>query len=271
MQGGIAQIIGLVLAANARQRGMSPAGWPDGSIYQFCDKVRFLGRQSNRFLGFRKSVEIDDPTGWLETMPQGMERAQLAVVPRNDPNISDRESVGFANGGPVFLAQIIARDVESWCGDWRVTNQADPEQRIWSVTYRNISNVPVATVHRSIEEVRRQLSAVLDDAIRFSETHNMSFAVSFVAAQRALDERFPLTGFYHADMVPEGLLTLGHLQILSCAARAWVFGGMGSWNDVWFEGADQDTYRELSDRLFSAILDGLVLSTNASATAADAD
>jgi len=259
MQGGIAQTIGLVLAVNARKRGMSAAGWPDGSIYKFCNRVRFVGRASTGFLGLGKSVEIDNPGRWLETMPGGMERAQLSVLPRNDPNIPDRESVGFANGGPLFLAQIVADRVESWCGDWEVTNPSDEERR------RNISDTPIVAFSKSIDAVRNELGIVLDDAIRFSEKHNMGFADSFAAARNALGESAPLAGFYHADMIPEGLLPLAYLQLFSCAARAWVFGGMGSWNDVCFEGDEQTGYRHLSDSLFSAIVDGLVLSTNASA------
>ena len=43
------------------------------------------------------------------------------------------------------------------------------------------------------------------------------------------------------------------------AARAWVFGGMGSWNDIGFvDGAVQSEYRELSGLLCAATLRALL-------------
>ena len=80
-----------------------------------------------------------------------------------------------------------------------------------------------------------------------------------------MSDHAPLRDHYHGDLVQADLLSLGDLQLFCCAAKAWVFGGMGSWNDVWFGGSDQEDYRELSDRLFSAIVDGLLFATNASA------
>jgi hypothetical protein len=265
MQGGIAQTIGLVLSANARKRGLQTTNWPDGSIYTFCNRVTFLGRKRDEPLGFGRVLEVDNPDHWLETLPAQMTKAQLCALSRSDPNISDRESVGFANGGPIFLAQIVAPNLESWQGNWEVTDKDRDDQRIWSVTYRNVANIADPPPSYPLSEVRDALTEALEEAAKFSSAHNMGFTASFTAAQKALSDRTPLEGFYHADMVPDGLLALEHLQIFASAAKAWVFGGMGSWNDIWFEGADQLIYQELSDRLFSAIVNGLVQATNASA------
>ncbi|MEZ0243989.1 MAG: hypothetical protein ACAH11_11485, partial [Sphingomonas sp.] len=105
MQGGIAQTIALVLAANARMRGISAPGWPDGTAYSFCNCVRFEGRRMEGLFGLGRPRTIDDPNQWLDTLPAGMRRAQFVAIPRSAPGISDRQSVGFAGGGPAFLAQ----------------------------------------------------------------------------------------------------------------------------------------------------------------------
>ncbi len=265
MQGGMAQTIGLVLAANAAKRGLPIARWPDSSIYTFCNEVRFVGRKSNSISGTGRSFDIDDPNLWLNTLPAGMDKAQLNILPQNDQRISDRESVGFANGGPIFLAQIIASEVESWCGDWQVTGDGSKGGRIWSVTYRNVPGIPTDVHVRSKDDVRNKLKQVLNDANQFSRDHGMAFVASFERALKSLDDDAPSAGSNLADVLPDGIMTLEHLQIFSCAAKAWVFGGMGSWNDAWFEGGDQHVYQSLSDSLFSAIIEGLVLSTNSSA------
>ncbi|MCW3848291.1 hypothetical protein OF829_13680 [Sphingomonas sp. LB-2] len=267
MQGGIAQTIGLVLAVNARLRGIALPRWPEGSAYVFCNEVRFEGRKDRRLFGLGRPLTIGDPNQWLETLPAGTQRAQLTLLPRNDPNISDRESVGFTGGGPVCLASIIGTEAESSYGGWEVTRENDPERRIWSVIYRN---VPVAIPDiptRSDGSVRDRLQAAIEDAAQFSDDHGMGFTETLQTARAALDGPDPLAGFYFADMIPEALMPLTWRQLFACAGKAWVFGGMGSWNDVWFEGEDQARYQALSDALFSAVIDTLAIATNASAPA----
>lgn len=154
MQGGIAQTIGLVFAANAKLRGLQGADWPDGSIYSFCKKVGFVGRKRKGILSFGRQIRVADPNEWLRTLPADAERAQLNVFARGDPSISDRESVGFSGGGPVFVAQVLAASPEAWHGEWRVSDQSDLQNRIWSVKYRNIADVPSELPGRHSTEVR---------------------------------------------------------------------------------------------------------------------
>jgi len=267
VQGGILQTIALVFAANARLHGVSYAGWPDASAFHFCNRVNFVGRKRPGFLGFSTALDVPNPNIWLDTLPADTSSARLVVLPRNDPNISDLTSVGFAGGGPVFLAQISASTPEAWYGDWHVTNQTAADQRIWSVTYRNLANAGAGMQPGAHREVRDALEKALDDAIAFNNAHDMGFEHMFVAAKNALSDAAPLDGYYASDLVPEKLLSLTDRQLFAGAAKAWVFGAMGSWNDVWFDGDDQKVYEELSDRLFSSIVRGLVIATNASASA----
>jgi YD repeat-containing protein len=264
MQGGIAQTIGLVLAANAQKRGLPTAKWPDGSIFNFCNRVKFEGRKSAGLFGFGRALNLDDPNRWLESIPDSFERAQLNVFSRSDLNVSDRECVGFANGGPVFVAQIVGNPVESWYGQWAVTDESSAARRIWSVTYNNIGGMSAQIDTKSNVVVRTALAEVLRDALEFNGRQNMGFERAFLAAQNALSDPSPHIDLYNRDMLPDGLLALESLQIFACATKAWVFGAMGSWNDVWFEGHEAETYRELSDRLFAAIIDGLMTATNSS-------
>lgn len=259
MQGGIAQTLGLVLAANAKLHGLDHARWPDASIYAFCNSVRFVGSErGGLFSAFRQSL-FEDPEQWLAHIGLG---ARLRVVTRNDPAITDRESVGFAGGGPVFLIEPDASR-SAWRGDWRVSNQSARDQRIWSVVYNEVSRSPSDQQPAlSAQVMRTRLVEALEDAITFSTKHTMGFEAHLAKSLKAIDASEPLDDFYHADMIPTGLMDLEHAQLFGCAAGSWVFGGMGSWNDVWFEGSEQTTYERVSDQLFKAIIDGLVTATN---------
>ena len=48
------------------------------------------------------------------------------------------------------------------------------------------------------------------------------------------------------------------------ATRAWVFGGMGSWNDLVFAArTEEDEYNRLSAKLYLAVLGAFVAAVNA--------
>jgi len=48
------------------------------------------------------------------------------------------------------------------------------------------------------------------------------------------------------DLAPESILQADARHLLAAVHWSWVFGGMGSWNDVSFEGADLEIYRRSS-------------------------
>ena len=51
--------------------------------------------------------------------------------------------------------------------------------------------------------------------------------------------------------------------MLKAAMSAWVFGGMGSWNDMGFEDAvTQSKYESVSESLFNVINEAIEASTN---------
>jgi hypothetical protein len=90
-----------------------------------------------------------------------------------------------------------------------------------------------------------------------------SFGKTFDSARKTLDSEQPEQDYYHKDLIKLDNYSLRAKQVLFSAASAWVFGGMGSWNDNGFENkADNDKYEELSSRLYNCINDSIVGVTN---------
>jgi hypothetical protein len=50
--------------------------------------------------------------------------------------------------------------------------------------------------------------------------------------------------------------------LISPAQAAWVFGGMGSWNDQGFDGQTQDRYERLSENLYKLLNRVIVTAAN---------
>ena len=61
--------------------------------------------------------------------------------------------------------------------------------------------------------------------------------------------------------LPDDCYSLEAKQILVCADIAWVFGGMGSWNDV-VHVDDYDLYRRLTGNLYDTICKSLAAAIN---------
>ncbi|HEX5000423.1 MAG TPA: hypothetical protein VFY29_19525 [Terriglobia bacterium] len=103
----------------------------------------------------------------------------------------------------------------------------------------------------------------------FARRHNLDgFAAAFDSGLARLTADDPFEGIYHRDLAPDGALPLAARQLLGAAQAAWVFGGMGSWNDVSFEAVDQAHYERLSEDLFQLLNTAIVVGANASAQTA---
>lgn len=69
---------------------------------------------------------------------------------------------------------------------------------------------------------------------------------------------------YHKDLYVPGSLCKSAEAMLDAAQSAWVFGGMGSWNDMGFDGQEQREYESVSEELFNAVNRALCVAVNES-------
>jgi hypothetical protein len=113
---------------------------------------------------------------------------------------------------------------------------------------------------------KHELDITLSRIESFATRQNLEhFAKAFREARALLSSELPLSKTYYADLAPNPALPLDAKQLLAAAQAAWVFGGMGSWNDLGFDGEDQQEYGRLSDRLFSLLIDAVCSAVNSSA------
>lgn len=58
---------------------------------------------------------------------------------------------------------------------------------------------------------------------------------------------------YHKDIAPAEFLCPDARSLVKASMSAWVFGGMGSWNDMGFQGRTQAEYEKVSKSLFEVL------------------
>ncbi len=270
MNGPIAQAVALVCHGNAALRGAPvPRFFPDNSTCQFCDRVEFveLGGSTPGEAGER--VVATTPDEWFERLKDGgVVALRLGHGSSGgDPPLCDRLTAGFVGGGGQWsIAGVAGRRRSIWAARWDVWNQKAPQRRIWRVTYGCVGEVAGGAPARApaLGRFATRLGRVLGEIAPFARRHDCrAFAGCFEAALRTL-ETGAGPSVYHRDLAPRGDLPPEAERLLAVCQQAWVFGGMGSWNDLGFEGPEQAVYERLSEALYRAVNAAIVAAANAS-------
>lgn len=244
-----------------------PGFFPENSTCQFCEHVVF-SRRAGLLRQWRRPRRIaSSPDEWFDRA-DGFAAAYLVHLNRRWELIPGRPMAAWQLASDHWLVCLKrARNVESWEASWEVGDQNAPDQRIWRVNYRTVDlPLPVDVAHVSNDRLRQQLSACLRDLEDFSFQQDLQgFAHGFRAARDCLSSDDPLSAVYHRDLAPPDVLDPSAIRLLSACQLAWVFGGMGSWNDLAFNGAVQETYRAVSKRLYDMLTTTICSVVNQSA------
>lgn len=263
MQGRVAQCVALVCHANAVLAGRRGVRFHGNSTARFCDRIDFVEEQP----GGEAITLADRPDAWFVHLTcGGFARLRLARRPQNRPLMSDRMSSGFVGGGETWTMEAwrAGGEGESWRGFWQVWDQKARDQRIWRVAYvRGAANAPHAP--DTLAAASAELAEALGDIHAFAERNQCGgFVDCFARAREALAGGPGAKRGFHEDLAPDGVLGAGALAALDACQHAGVFGGMGSWNDQAFDGAEGEAYARVSERLFRAVNRAIAAAANES-------
>jgi hypothetical protein len=270
MNGPIAQLVALCCHLNGRARGVGGRPFfPANSTSQFCEYIHFVRQVEQSFGKYAWKTVATTPDEWLLQEATPGKRAYIVHGRVNNPQISDRMSAGFVGGGGRWLLALTAdRGDNLWEASWEVGNQEAVDQRIWRVRYGLVAEQAKLSMpnNRPVHVVCGQLQTALADIVAFADDHRIEgFAACFRKAIACLSDDNPFTEVYHKDLAPDGVLALPAQRLLAACQAAWVFGGMGSWNDMGFDGAEQKRYDRVSEKLFALLNEGICASANSSA------
>lgn len=250
MNGELAQLIAVAAHGSAWLAGRTGEEPPDleggNSTFEYVHSVRF--ELPGRLL--RAPTVSSSVADWLLAARQrGAGRLWLAT-----PSGQPQAIVASSTKGPI----------ESWTSTWVVGDEDAPEHRIWDVTYRGQRDPKVVLSTSNVVEATDELATALRRTAAFARDHDLDeWAAVFEAAlgmEHAPDPQPP----YHPDMFPSTAFGRPSRRLLAMATRAFVFGGMGSWNDLAFEGADAKGYIAISGALYAAVLSAFGAAVNGS-------
>jgi len=265
MTGTVAQQLSLISYGNQfLQQDTVPTGYyPANPAFTFCNAVDFLHVQG------RSTVPAaPNPEAWFELLRQRGCRHLWLCYQQPSPNELNTPAhmlAGFVGGGGSWLLEAdYGTAADYWAERWQVTQEHDPDRRIWHVSYGRVSYQQPPTrqqpaVALATTELRQALVGIAD----FAASQQLSNWVEvFQKAVRILDGHEATPSFYD-KLLATGRHSPTAVQLIFAASQAWVFGGMGSWNDLGFaEDADNQRYAALSAALYDKVVQALVSGIN---------
>lgn len=271
MTGTLAQIIALTAFGNDYlKNGKVPIDFNSANTtFQFCNKVDFREFKKQFFFSKPKENVVSiNPTEWFSYLKtDGCKHLRLYFEYSKDQSFAkDHQLAGLVGGGGSWLIEAVYDNYSNyWANRWEVTDQNASDRKIWTVNYgmtlkkQHISNLQIDN-----QKIKEKLEQTLTEIANFAFKKNLeNWGEQFDKAKLTLDSLTPEIGYYHTDLIPADKYSLIAKQILFSAGSAWVFGGMGSWNDLGFDSnEDNEIYDRLSEQLYSNINEAIIAGTN---------
>jgi hypothetical protein len=267
MTGPVAQIVSLTVYSNAYLSGKEPFSFDlSNSTAQFCERIQYIDWVKKLFK-YHERMIAKNPDDWVKILKNsGIKSLWLHYVSSQNTDLNDRYSAGFVGGGGRWLIEASYENKSDyWEARWEVGNKDAQNKRIWVVTYGRISRNDIKRQYKldSLAAVSQRLEQNLKEIKRFAESHDIEyFGKCFEKGLKCLNSLEPLEFVYHKDLLPSSIQNIGSLQILCSCQAAWVFGGMGSWNDMGFNGNEQEVYEEVSGNLYKTICEAIPAAVN---------
>ncbi|RPI87365.1 MAG: hypothetical protein EHM41_05265 [Chloroflexi bacterium] len=262
MNGELAQIIALILYGNeylSSHEKSVPELLTSHSTFQFVSDLTFE-KEKSLLDNFRKSsTPVKDTHTWFSYLrKQGVQVLKLGVLNLSG-DLPQHIASAFA-GGSSWVLETDKR--KCWRAKWRAKDQQHPQRKFWAVEYWEQSKMPVMTDFPDIETAYQDLEISITEAKIFSEKNKLGWENWFAEAIELLHNLAPVLP-YHNDLLPPSNNNIRYRQLLAGATKAWVFGGMGSWNDIYFaDAAQQKVYERISKSLYQAVCQSIGAVTN---------
>lgn len=255
MQTNILRSFALVAVGNAALAGGDVSAFWPSPLLRFYKQIEFVIAHG----GDKYTPVAPDPLAWFAKLKDmGCAGLRLHTAPMQQrpglPAQRERMLVGMVGGGPRWLIEAVYPSrAEVWEGFDRLGDRNDPAQQIWLSAYLMLGEIDKQdAADRDVAAARKEVGAALKDIEALArDIEGAPFAEDFAIARAVLDGAAPT--YPNLEFLEITELDQSARHLLAASAQAWVFGAMGSWNDVGVENALQQRYEDTSEALFVAL------------------
>ena len=213
-------------------------------------------------VSFRKRTDLDDTRGQPEILANdvlgwfshletdGIKYLQLDLL--NLQHLPPPYATSLFSAGGAWVIQ--TDQGKCWQSNWSFVYPRSRQAPLWKIEYWERDNASVVRDFPSIETAYRDLQNALVEAQNFSEKRKFGWEKWFRKALQLLHDPTPVPPFY-ADLLPSTVKNIKVRQLLAGTLQAWVFGGLGSWNDVYITDSSLEMeYQQISRSLYKAVM-----------------
>lgn len=233
------------------------------------DKNHPMGHNYRNIKFVRKIPELEplskldlianNPNEWFKFLNKNkFSRLYLSYDLSTHPKLKDHISAAFIGGGSQW--NILAEKDETY-DLWKIVNKAEQGE---SMTFYHLilENINLGVLKfPSLETSKLYLKEILTDLVKFTEKSELpNWLNVFQEAINYLSNENP-DELLDENLLPNDCFSREAKQILAACDHAWVFGGMGSWNDV-VNVYDYNLYNRLTANLYDSICKAYVSAIN---------
>tara|TARA_R110002096_G_scaffold57133_1_gene145162 strand:+ start:2684 stop:3493 length:810 start_codon:yes stop_codon:yes gene_type:complete len=264
MTGILAQIIAITSFGNEYlKNGKLTDFYPQNTTFQHCDFVDFREMKKKNIFSSKKEITVSkNPIEWFEYLKsKNCKKLRLFYQTVKE---DDHKMAGFVGGGGNwFIETIYSTHSDFWISRWN--HDKNLTEKPWQVTYgKAIEKRPIINQQFDITQTRENLKTCLENITEFAYIETTeNWGKIFEKAKETLENENPESDFYHNDLISWNNYELQNRLLLMSASKAFVFGGMGSWNDMSFENKKTDEkYNKLSTELYNAMMESITCAIN---------
>ena len=256
MNGELAQIVALVAHGNLFLSGKD-VDLSTNSTIRYISSFKFVRYKSNQDT---QGVEVANSiSGWFSFLRSAkVNRLWHIDFSWQRQDIPAYVASAFSGGVRNAIQADLPNGFELWYPHWKIV---EDKNKHWLVEYRGlVSPNSYAPPMPKMSVAKNRLKQAVLQAKDFAG--DMHWAKDFARSLEALESSAPTFPF--PDMLPSSGFPLEARQLLASAAQAYVFGGMGSWNDMSLPKDPEiiKEYEEITKELYEAIQFAILMASN---------
>jgi hypothetical protein len=269
LNGVFAQIMAIVAYGNAYLiDGSEPQELlGSNSTFKHVNSIQFVAIPSPS----KNATSFSGTREWYKHLKDsGISRLSLEVSNQDLESHEDGPPpASFVHQIPGSIRANHPSGADSWWPRWNSASESKAAhrstcKRVWDIVYKSTSARSDALQMADLEDAMLRLRDALNQAKAFSESSSRLkyWTQRFVAAIESSYSDEPEILDY-PDLIPRANYSLEARRLLGAGAGAWVFGAMGSWNDVSPGLFRKRRYEIVTGRLYKAMILALVAGINA--------
>jgi hypothetical protein len=261
----LAQTIALIAYGNeylSSESRESRELFPSHSTFQYISDVSFQKGKGLDPRPQRSEILAKNTRGWYSHLEaNGIRYLKLDLL--NLQHLPPPYATSLFTAGGAWVMQTDRG--KCWQPNWSFLQLKSRQARMWKVEYGERDNIPVIGDFPNIQTAYQDLENCLVEAQDFSIRRKFGWEKCFEKALWLLHDPSPAIPFY-ADLLPPTLRNIKVRQLLAGALQAWVFGGLGSWNDMYVTDSSlEKENQQISKSLYMSVIQAVGAVTNSTA------